>query len=240
MTDHHHTAARTTAHDSVGTMERHDVERLASLDDWELADEDQDLRGKALHAADGRVLGRISDMLVDLDQERVVALRLENQQVVDVDRVDIRDGNVMLLGAVAGATAGAATAATAEQRVPIVKEELDIGKRVVDLANVRVRSRVVERPVSEQVAVHREHVDVTRRPVAQEISGREAEAMLRDGVVEVTERGEQVVVGKTANVVEEVVVRKDVETHQEQVRDTVRHTEVEVDRDDAQSRGARR
>ena len=46
-------------------------------------------------------------------------------------------------------------------------------------------------------------------------------------------------VGKTARVVEEVVVSKTAEEHVEEVDDTVRRTDVEVDRDtDVETRGS--
>jgi hypothetical protein len=47
--------------------------------------------------------------------------------------------------------------------------------------------------------------------------------------VEMTETAEEAVVSKTAHVTEEVVVSKDSDERVEKVRDTVRHTEVEVD-----------
>ena len=47
-----------------------------------------------------------------------------------------------------------------------------------------------------------------------------------------TESHEEAVVGKGARVVEEVVVRKDVENRVETVSDTVRRIAVELDRDD--------
>jgi stress response protein YsnF len=46
-----------------------------------------------------------------------------------------------------------------------------------------------------------------------------------------TATGEEAVVGKTARVVEEVVVSKTAEEHVENVDDTVRRTDVEVERD---------
>lgn len=46
---------------------------------------------------------------------------------------------------------------------------------------------------------------------------------------EVRTQGEEAVVGKTAKVVEEVVVGKKVTEHQETVSDTVKRTDVEVD-----------
>ena len=45
-----------------------------------------------------------------------------------------------------------------------------------------------------------------------------------------TETAEEVEVGKEARVVEEITLRKTAEEHEERVRDTVRRTEVEVER----------
>jgi hypothetical protein len=46
---------------------------------------------------------------------------------------------------------------------------------------------------------------------------------------EVTETREEVVMDKTARVIEEVIISKDVDVHTETVRDTVRQTKVDVD-----------
>jgi hypothetical protein len=54
-------------------------------------------------------------------------------------------------------------------------------------------------------------------------------AAATERTVEVTETDEEAVARKQARVVEEVVVRKDVEEHTDTVRDTVRRTEVEVE-----------
>ena len=58
----------------------------------------------------------------------------------------------------------------------------------------------------------------------------------QERTIEVEERGEEAVVSKEARVVEEVVVRKDVEQRTETVSDTVRKTEVDVE-DDRNIRG---
>jgi hypothetical protein len=47
--------------------------------------------------------------------------------------------------------------------------------------------------------------------------------------IDMTETSEEAVVGKEARVREELVVRKTAEERSEQVQDTVRHTEVDVD-----------
>jgi stress response protein YsnF len=51
----------------------------------------------------------------------------------------------------------------------------------------------------------------------------------RERTVEVTETAEEAVVDKRARVVEEVVVRKGVDERVEQIDDTVRRTEVDID-----------
>lgn len=124
------------------------------------------------------------------------------------------------------------------QVIPVVEEELQVGKRQVEGGRVRVRSYVVERPVEEQVMLRRERVDVERRPVDRPLdSGDDA---FRERTVELEERSEQPVINKEARVREEVVLRKDVEERPETVSDTVRRTEVEVERDPDLDRNATR
>lgn len=115
-----------------------------------------------------------------------------------------------------------------EARIPVVEEELRVGKRRVERGGVRVHTRVTEQPVEENVHLRQERVSVERRPVDREIRPGDMEAF-REGTIEVSEMGEEAVVEKRARVAEEVVVRKDVEERDETVRDTVRRTDVEVD-----------
>lgn len=112
--------------------------------------------------------------------------------------------------------------------IPIVEEQLKVGKREVQRGGVRVYSRVVETPVQENVSLREEHVNVERRPVDQPLDADNTLAF-KEQTIELRETGEEVVVQKTARVVEEVVVSKDVTQRHESVNDTVRHTEVEVE-----------
>ncbi len=64
---------------------------LSELDDYQLANDDQDLRGHALKTTDGRRLGTIKRMLVDPEREQVAALVLDDGHGVPVDEVEIRD-----------------------------------------------------------------------------------------------------------------------------------------------------
>ncbi|NBJ13476.1 DUF2382 domain-containing protein [Microvirga sp. SYSU G3D207] len=114
--------------------------------------------------------------------------------------------------------------------IPVAEEELHVGKREVGRGRVRIQSRVVERPVQEQVTLREERVDVERRPVSGEYrEGTLGSDPFQERTIEVEERGEEAVVSKEARVVEEVVVRKEAETRTETISDTVRKTEVDVE-----------
>ncbi len=136
-------------------------------------------------------------------------------------------------GATTGAAMGGMNAArgteTQEERIPIVEEQLRVGKRETDRGRVRVRSYVVETPVSESVTLRDEHVHVERRAVDLPLSA--ADDAFRDRTIEAVEHSEEAVVSKEARVKEELVIRKDMGQRTQNVSDTVRHTEVEVEDD---------
>ena len=123
--------------------------------------------------------------------------------------------------------------------VPVVEEQLQVGKREVERGGVRVETHVTEKPVEEQVELREEHVNVERRPVDYTFHGTESEAF-KESLVEIREAYEELVVKKKARVVEEVVVNKDVEQRTETVHETLRRTDVNVEPiDSGKARGAR-
>jgi uncharacterized protein (TIGR02271 family) len=127
-----------------------------------------------------------------------------------------------------GSTLEGSTGSSAVQRVPVVQEELQVGKRTVRAGGLRVYSRLSETPVEEQVQSREERAHVERRAVDRPATEADFN-QLRDGSIEVRETIEEPVVAKQARVVEEVEVGKDVRERTETVRDTVRRTEVEVE-----------
>ncbi len=114
-----------------------------------------------------------------------------------------------------------------ERVLPVVEETLKVGKRDIEQGGVRVHTRVTETPVNESVSLHEERVDVERRPVDRPVS--DADQAFREGTIEVTARSEEAVVSKQARVVEEVVVSKESSERTQQISDTVRRTDVEVE-----------
>jgi len=115
-----------------------------------------------------------------------------------------------------------------ETVLPVMQEELQVGKQQVQRGGVRIYTHMTEQPVQEQVQLREEHVNVERRPVNREVTEADMGA-IRDGSFEVTETSEEAVVNKQARVVEEVVVNKNVGQRTETVSDNVRRTDVEVE-----------
>jgi len=111
--------------------------------------------------------------------------------------------------------------------LPVIEEQLAVGKRTVESGAARVRTTITERPVEESVTLREEHVHVERHKVDRPINN--ADAAFKEGTIEMTEKAEVPVVAKEARVVEEVVVGKQVTEREETVRDTVKRTEVDVD-----------
>jgi uncharacterized protein (TIGR02271 family) len=134
----------------------------------------------------------------------------------------------------AGPAGGVATH-EGEQAIPLAEEQINVSKRLVDRGTTRIRRFAVEKPVEENVTLHSERVSVERRPVSED--ARVADADFADTVIEVTESDEEAVVGKTARVREEVVVRKDVADRVETVRDTIRREDVEITNDGKRDHG---
>ena len=131
-------------------------------------------------------------------------------------------------------TPAAAPETEGETAIPIVEEELAVGKRTVDQGGVRVYRRVIEIPVEESINLREEHVVIERNAVDRPVTDADL-ALQGDQTIELTETAEEAVVGKTAHVVEEVIVRKTASERTEYIHDTVRRTEVEVEEIDPES-----
>lgn len=207
-----------------------EMPKLSELGDWQLVDKDQDLRGRPLLDPSGDRLGVVRRMLVDRDNRRVAAVVLDDGRTIAIEDVEIRDGEAWLDREPATMTMPAGERGTADDEVaiPIAEEQLVVGKRTVARGQIHVRTHTVETPVHEEVRLRDEHVDVERRPVNERVS--DTTGLFKDRTVEMTETDEEAVIGKEARVVEEVVVRKQEGERRERIDDTVRRTEVDVER----------
>ena len=115
-----------------------------------------------------------------------------------------------------------------EDVLQVVEERLNVGKRAVSRGKVRLHSYVVETEVSENVTLRDETVTIDRHPVDRPVATLGADAF-QERTIEMEEIDEEAVVGKTARVVEEIGIRKDVSDRTETVRDTVRSTKVDIE-----------
>ena len=170
--------------------------------------------------------------------ERAETWRKEGWTGLDKSTTDSSQGTRTTPSSGQSTSAQTGRTAKGEEAIPIVEEQLRVGKRDVSGGRVRVRSYVVEQPVSEQVTLRDENVTVERRPVDRPLTG--TEDAFRERTVEATERREEAVVNKEARVKEEVVVKKDAQQRTETVSDTVRQTKVEVDDQTKSKTGSRK
>ncbi len=128
-----------------------------------------------------------------------------------------------------GYKANTMASGNSEMSAKVIEEKLQVGKRVEQTGGARLRSRIVERPVEASVRLREEHVSVDRKAVNRPATEADFNAF-KEGEVEVTERAERAVVGKEARVVEEVTLGKEVTERKEDIHETVRNTEVDVER----------
>lgn len=135
----------------------------------------------------------------------------------------------------AGPGAGEQTKREGEQVIPVVKEELDVGKRTSE-SSYRIHAYVVEKPVEQEVRLRDERVVVEHRPLIGEQARGNAE-LPQEREFEVVERREEPVVGKRAHQTEEVVVGRETSERTEKVQDSVKETKVDVDKEAAPDRG---
>jgi uncharacterized protein (TIGR02271 family) len=162
---------------------------------------------------------------VDTNEESQRAARILD----DAGAVDVDGGTTG--GAQATGYAQQATQHTegdAQQKAQVIEENLQVGKRVEQTGGVRLRSRIVEKPVEASVRLREEHVTVQRNPVNRPATEADFQAF-KEGQIEVTESAERAVVAKEAHVVEEVSLGKEVTEREQVVHDTVRSTEVDVE-----------
>lgn len=130
----------------------------------------------------------------------------------------------------AGGGASSEEAPAESQAIPMVEEEMKVGKKKVGKGKVRVTSRMEETPVQQKVKLTEENAVIRSRPVDREASPEDM-AAAGDGAIEIDESAEKAVVRKNARVVGEIEVGKESSQKTKTVKDTVRHTEVDVEKE---------
>jgi hypothetical protein len=116
-----------------------------------------------------------------------------------------------------------------QERVPVVEEQVAIGKRKVLRGGARLTSSVSERPVEETIRLREEKVAVEQHRTDRKLSPEEAEKAFQQQTIELTETAEEPVISKEARVVGEVSLEKTVAEREETVQTTARRTDVKVE-----------
>jgi len=125
-----------------------------------------------------------------------------------------------------------------EDVLRLAEERLEVGKRLVSEGSTRVRRYTVTDQVSQNVSLHEQHAEIFRRPVSE--TGSTANVDWSEKTVEVEETHEQPVINKTAEIIEEVVLRKEASDRVETINDSVRRQEVDIDHASTDPLGADR
>lgn len=112
--------------------------------------------------------------------------------------------------------------------IPIIEEKMEVGKREVNTGGVRLKSRVVQENVEENINLRSEHVHVEQTPVNRPATAADLEAF-KEGTIEMKEYAEIPVVSKEAFVTGEVSLAKEVQEINQTVEGTIRKTEVETE-----------
>ena len=121
---------------------------------------------------------------------------------------------------------------TAERSIKLKDEELRVGKREIEAGGVRLRKVIRTEVVNKPVELKREEIVVERVPA----SDRTTTEDFSEDEIYVPLRREEAVVAKEARVREEVRIGKRHETEQQTISDTVRHEDVEIEKEASDSR----
>lgn len=206
---------------------------------------DRDLirKGLTVYGPNNESLGTVDE--VD-DQGIIVGgTRIPDAAIARADRNGVYLSNANFRQGYQGAyktgtnTQGAYQQNQNEMRVPVVEEQLNVGKQATQYGEAQIRKTVSEEQQTVPVELRREEVnieehDIPDRPLRPD----EANAAFREGTMRVPLRAEEAVVNKQAVVTGEVAINKNVETEQRQVSDTVRKEHVDVDKNVTRDREA--
>lgn len=116
-----------------------------------------------------------------------------------------------------------------EVRIPVTEEELVAGRERVREGDVHVHEGVVEKPETITAPVTHEEVVVEREPVEGRTAADVGPDAFKERDIDIPVYGEKLVPEKRAEVVEDVLLRKQPVTEQEQVSGTVRKDVVNVE-----------
>lgn len=111
--------------------------------------------------------------------------------------------------------------------IEVIEEDLQVGKTAVERGRMRIYSVVTEREVQQNVGLRDETIRIQRRPVNRNVAINPD--LFREKSYEMVEMDEIAQVSKTARVVEEVSLGKEVAEKIETIKETLRRQDVEIE-----------
>lgn len=109
----------------------------------------------------------------------------------------------------------------------VIEEELQVGKEAVERGRMRIYNTLTERNVTQDVTLRDETIRVQRRPVSRNVEINPD--LFRQRSYEMVEMDEIAKVGKTARVIEEVSLGKEVVDKVETIKETLRRQDVQIE-----------
>jgi uncharacterized protein (TIGR02271 family) len=121
-------------------------------------------------------------------------------------------------------------------RVPVTEERLEVGKRQIDLGEIRIHKTVEEVEQVRRGPLHREEVEIERVRVNRRVTVPEERRQEGEWLV-IPVMEEVFVVEKRLVVMEEIRIRKQLMTEDREVRETVRREHASIDETRAEAPG---
>ncbi len=212
----------------IGTIESAKVAQKVIDELLKAGFKDQDV--EILEGDEDEIVAEIVERGFDEDDARGYAKAVSKGKTVVAARVD--DAKAEKAAAIIERyeASDESTELEEEQAVSEVEEKLSVGKSKVASGGVRVTTHVSEQPVEKTVTLRDEQVEVERKPVNRKLKPEAAASAFEEKTVEMLGTSEEAEVSKEARVVGEVSLGKRVEERKETVKDTVRRSEVEVEK----------
>ena len=179
---------------------------LSQTHDWELVDRRQDVRGRPLLGADGEPLGTIADLLIDSDEQCIVALVLEDGREYPLRDVELTDEAVVLQAAApAGADLSTSEPGT-HGAVPVASSPMGSATDDVPASVPPTPDSMVDRAEPEQ----------------------RDEWPAEEQIIRIPLRVEHITLEKVPVVVEQATVRREAHRAIETISETVRREEPSI------------
>ena len=208
--------------DSIGLMGTSGTSATpAAMEKWKVPERDSRLLTDGINKGGVVVAVSTNDAMAD-KVERIFSLHHASQ---------VDEAVATSAPAAAAAKLPTSTKSKSGEKIDVIEEEMTVGKRKVQRGGVRVYQRLVETPVSETVTLREEQLTIDRHTVNRPVTASDS-AAFKDQSFEMKATGEEAVVSKTARVVEEVTVGKELSEHTETVKGTVRKTDVQIEKFD--------